>query len=202
MHRSVISDSDHFDVLKDIIYLPYRYEDTDSVNDILLRLAAIDIELLRGLRTAHVDIILTNRHITDIKEYIDLRGVTPRGWEDTGLTWEDIPGLGGNPVVIKIGESDPGDSHNSINLELHEVAHAINLFLLDQLSESTEFAVIHAAEKYSMFGEYPYYDYKEEYFAECFAYYYYSAESNAALLEKAPLTHALIAGLSIDYFEE
>ncbi|WP_420535002.1 anthrax toxin lethal factor-related metalloendopeptidase, partial [Bacillus mycoides] len=46
------------------------------------------------------------------------------------LTWDDVPGvgsdIGGKPVMARIGFSERGKGHGSINLELHEIAHAID----------------------------------------------------------------------------
>ncbi len=158
------------------------------------RLSHIPTSILNTLYKQGVEIKLINFALTDLPEYAHLKGVVPRGWEGTGLTWDDVPGLGGNPTVARIGFSAYGNGHTSINLELHELAHAIDSYVFSQISYSDEFTKLHAKE-HDQFSTRPYFNYKEEYFAEAFAYYFLNKESNAQLKQVAPLTYQFIGEL-------
>ena len=46
---------------------------------------------------------------------------------ENDATWDDVPGMGGSHTVfVKIGASDKGNGHGSVNLELHELAHSVD----------------------------------------------------------------------------
>ncbi|MGR5864778.1 anthrax toxin lethal factor-related metalloendopeptidase [Bacillus cereus] len=158
------------------------------------RISKINNNILYALYTRNVRIKLINFPITYLSEYTYLRGKIPRGWEGTGYTWDDVPGIGGNPVVARIGYSNPGHMHSSINLELHETAHAIDNYVFQNISYSQEFFKIHAKE-YASFSNNSYYYYPEEYFAEAFAYYYFNDQTNETLKSKAPSTYQFIQNL-------
>ncbi len=78
------------------------------------------------------------------------KGVVPKGWEGTGKTWDDVPGLGGSTVALRIGFSNKGKGHDAINLELHETAHAIDHIVLNDISKSAQFKQIFAKEGRSL----------------------------------------------------
>ncbi|WP_407081821.1 anthrax toxin lethal factor-related metalloendopeptidase [Psychrobacillus antarcticus] len=127
-----------------------------------------------------------------------MRGVTPRGWESG--TWDDVPGLGGNPTIARIGYSDFNNGHGSKNLELHEIAHAIDIYVFDGISNSDEFKKILEKEMLSLMSSHPYPNfiyhlYPEEYFAEAFAYYYLNNERKDELKQRAPLTYSFFQKL-------
>ncbi|SCA96876.1 Uncharacterized protein BWINRA5_00193 [Bacillus mycoides] len=144
---------------------------------------------------------LVNYPITESDEYRDLKGLIPRGWEGQTnaegkqLTWDDVPGvgsdIGGKPVMARIGFSERGKGHGSINLELHEIAHAIDRVVFLNISHTDLFDVPFSQERQKIFPD-KYYENKEEYFAECFTYYYFSESSKQELKDKAPLTYRCI----------
>lgn len=186
-----------YEVLYNLVYLPYENYNEGEVLLMLSRLASIDSTILAELIGNDVTVQLSNNNITSTKEYMYLANVTPRGWEATGLTWDDIPGVGGNPVVARIGYSQIG--HGSINLELHEIAHAIDLKVY-HISSSIEFLNAMRLERYDMFGSDSYFAYEEEYFAESFAYYHLNSTTRTYLLENAPLTYEIIANI-VDLYQ-
>ncbi|SDC57429.1 anthrax toxin lethal factor-related metalloendopeptidase [Shouchella lonarensis] len=169
--------------------------DQQEANNMVNRLQQIDEQLLYALYIRNIRIKLINFPITHLPEYAHLRGIVPRGWEGTGYTWDHVPGIGGNPAVARIGYSDYGNMHTSINLELHEVAHAIDIYVFGYISYSTLFRQIHAYERFS-FSNSSYYAYPEEYFAETFAYYYRSPQSRQTLYNRAPYTYWFIQTLT------
>lgn len=135
--------------------------------------------------------ILADTPITEQPEFAHLKGIVPRGHTDS---WDSIPGAGGHVSMARIGNSDYGKGHSAINLELHEYGHVVDSFTVGvKVSETEQFKNIHAEEVDKLFGsssQLEYYNIVEEYFGEAFAMYYYTSESRAELLEKAPKTHA------------
>ncbi|KOA19693.1 hypothetical protein CLHOM_17820 [Clostridium homopropionicum DSM 5847] len=184
--------------ISNLIILPKENYNIDEVNKMIGRIEKIPSLILKELYKKNVNIILTNTNITEVKEYEYLKGVTPRGWEETGKTWDDVPGAGGKPVVARIGYSDPGEAHGSVNLELHETAHAIDAYVFNNISSSEEYKAIWRKEVVNLFGNEAYFvNYSEEYFAETFAMYYLNEAENSKLKEKAPLTYEFIKNLEM-----
>ncbi|WP_186312862.1 anthrax toxin lethal factor-related metalloendopeptidase [Bacillus cereus] len=169
----------------------YNHYETSNM---IQRISKINNPILYSLYKNNVHIKLINFPITYLSEYSYLRGQIPRGWEGTGYTWDYVPGIGGNPVVARIGYSNYGNMHTSINLELHETAHAIDRYVFQNISYSREFLSIHSQE-YNSFSNSSYYYYPEEYFAEAFAYYYLTSETNNTLKKQAPFTYRFIQNL-------
>lgn len=185
-------DNKHDKIMYKLIVLPETAYDESEANKMIDRLSKINIEILESLANANVKIKLTNTNVTEVPEYTYLKGVTPRGWENTGKTWDDIPGLGGNPVIARIGYSEPSyhHGHGATNLELHETAHAIDSYVFDRISRNSEFTSIMQTESENLFPNDNYTGkYSEEYFAECFVMYYLNDKTNQKLKEKAPLTY-------------
>ncbi|MFU0824190.1 anthrax toxin lethal factor-related metalloendopeptidase [Clostridium sp.] len=193
---SSIESSDKLTVMDKLIVLPEEHYDKLEAEKMIDRLKRIPYPILEELLESDVKIILSNTNITGVHEYTHLKGVTPRGWENTGKTWDDVPGAGGKPVVARIGYSNPGEAHGAVNLELHETAHAIDAYVFDNISSSQSYKSIWNKEVYNLFGNDPYFvNYPEEYFAETFAMYYLDEEQNQILKEKAPLTYEFIKNL-------
>ncbi|RHW42895.1 hypothetical protein D1B31_04180 [Neobacillus notoginsengisoli] len=144
--------------------------------------------ILVALHKAGVEVKFINFALTELPEYAYLKGVVPRGWEHTPYTWDDVPGAGGKTVVARIGYSDAGNMHSSLNLELHETAHAIDYYVFGNISHSEEFRKIHSEERLG-FSDNAYYTYPEEYFAETFAYFHRGDESRNHLKAVAPKTY-------------
>ncbi|MDA2452358.1 anthrax toxin lethal factor-related metalloendopeptidase [Bacillus sp. 22475] len=165
----------------------FDHEETQNMVD---RLWSIPTNILITMHKQGVQVKLINFPLTDLPEYEYLRGTVPRGWEHTPYTWDDVPGAGGQTVVARIGYSYK-KMHSSVSLELHETAHSIDCYVFDNVSYSDEFTEIHALE-HDDFNDNPYFDYKEEYFAEAFAYFYAGPDTKAELEEKAPLTYKFI----------
>ncbi|WMT40825.1 hypothetical protein RE628_27655 [Paenibacillus sp. D2_2] len=126
-------------LLKDIVILPQGNYNKLEADKMMNHLALIPTPLLQGLKDKHVNIKLVSGKITDEPEFSQYKGITPRGWENTGLTWDDVPGVSSNIVIARIGYSDQGKGHNGQNLELHETFHAIDRLVLDNISSSSKF---------------------------------------------------------------
>lgn len=170
--------------------------DIEEAQLMIDRVGVIPEILLQEVANTGMSLILMDFPLTDLPEYAYLSGVVPRGWEHTGLTWDDVPGAGGFDAAARIGYSDPGNGHSTINLELHEFSHSLdNLVSAETISQTDEFIALQEEEQHSMFGDRTYYDYTEEYFAETMAYYYLGGDTRAELLEKAPKTHDFIQSL-------
>ncbi|MCK8826048.1 anthrax toxin lethal factor-related metalloendopeptidase [Fuchsiella alkaliacetigena] len=182
-------DSERMKIAREIVEIPDTEYDQAEVERMLARVANMDLYLLERLKNSSTNIYFTQRRITDFPAYSHLRGVTPRGWEGTGRTWDDIPGVGGNPVIVRIGHSDPGNLHGTVNLELHEIGHLVDLNIFRGLSNTSQFQEIWRKERYNLFNDPYFIDYSDEYFAEAFALYYLSEESRLEVKEKTPLTY-------------
>lgn len=186
------SDAELRQLEQQLIRLPAEPYDREAAAEMAERIMAIDYWMLESLREQEVYVYLINGNITSHPAYSYLAGEVPRGWEDTGLSWDDVPGVGGSPVVVRIGYSAFGMGHGSVNLELHEIAHAIDAFVLDDISAGKAWSDVHRKERTSLFGNDPYYVYPEEYFAEAFAMYYLDGESRSKLRRLAPSSAALL----------
>ncbi|WP_435921353.1 anthrax toxin lethal factor-related metalloendopeptidase [Paenibacillus sp. DYY-L-2] len=185
----VYADSSH-DLVGDIAVLPqgdYKQSEADKMLD---RLSQIPSTLLQGLKDQGVKIKLVNGKITDEPEFAQYKGVTPRGWENTGLTWDDVPGVSSNVVIVRIGYSNKGKGHNGQNLELHETFHAIDRLVLNNVSSSPEFLDVWKKEANNDYEGDGYVSvYSTEYFAETATLYFYSEKTRNHLKEAMPLTY-------------
>ena len=86
-----------------------------EASNMIQRISNIDSKTLYALYNKNIRIKLVNFPITYLPEYSYLRGQIPRGWEGTGYTWDSVPGIGGNPVVARIGYSNYGNMHTSFS---------------------------------------------------------------------------------------
>ncbi|MCC0649141.1 anthrax toxin lethal factor-related metalloendopeptidase [Clostridioides sp. ZZV15-6598] len=184
------------ETLSQIVVLPSGNYDKNEANAMINRLANIDGKYLNVLKQDNLKIKLLSGKLTDEKEYAYLKGVVPKGWENTGKTWDDVPGLGGSTVALRIGFSNKGKGHDAINLELHETAHAVDHLALNDISKSAQFKQIFAKEGRSLgnvnyLGVYP-----EEFFAEAFAYYYLNQDTNSKLKVACPQTYSFLQNLA------
>ncbi len=197
--NSVVSSNSISQVMDKLIVFQEEAYDRVEADNMISRLEKIPHSMLQELLDKDIKIILSNTNITEVEEYEHLKGVTPRGWEGTGKTWDDVPGAGGKAVVARIGYSEPSEAHGAINLELHETAHAIDEYVLNDISSSEEFKKLWKQEVSNVFGDNPYFvDYPEEYFAETFAMYYLNEKEREALRDKAPLTYEFISNLEYE----
>jgi Pro-Pro endopeptidase len=187
---------DHLDLLGEIILLPEESFDYEEVAKIISRIDALPEKMLRKITEERIYLALFNGRLTDNPSARDLRGVIPRGY-NSGKTWDEVPGVGGSKLVLaKIGSSERGSGHSSVNLELHELAHSIDRHVYKLIRENPRFLEIWKREtKYLFPGRDYFLNYPEEYFAETFAMYYLGGEYKGMLREIAPETYWFIDGL-------
>lgn len=183
-------------IISKLIILPQESYDKTEADRIIERISRIYPRILNGLLSKGIHIKLINIPITYLPEYAYLKGMIPRGWDGTGKTWDDVPGVSGNPIAIRIGYSEPGKGHGAVNLELHETAHTVDGYLFKGISGTKEFKEIWKKEVSDLFGENSYFlDYPDEYFAEAFAMFYLDNKHKYELSYKAPLTFKFIEHL-------
>lgn len=177
-------------VIQQLVVLPTGNYNAKEAKAMMGRLERIPAPVLKALNDKGVKVILTNDVITNIPELSYLKGKTPRGWEGTGLTWDDVPGVSEKNVVVRIGYSKKGEGHNSFNLEIHETMHAVDRFVFGNASQSAEFKRIFNQEAAAEFGNDGYFSaYTEEYFAEAASLYVYNENTRSELKANAPLTY-------------
>lgn len=183
------NDNDSSTLIKELVVLPEGSYNKVEANAMMKRLSSIPPVLLQELRDHGVKIKLVNGKITDEPEFAEYKGITPRGWEGTGLTWDDVPGVSSNVVIARIGYSNKGKGHNGQNLELHETFHAIDRIVLDEISSSSAFLDIWRQEARIDYDRDGYIStYPAEYFAETATLYFYSEKTQKRLKDKMPLT--------------
>ncbi|WP_106769096.1 anthrax toxin lethal factor-related metalloendopeptidase [Paenibacillus faecalis] len=189
-------ETSHSDLISKVVKLPSGYYDVAEANKIMANIQKFGDHILQRMYNNGVEVHLVNGPITDHPSMRHLRGVTPRGWEGTGNTWDDVPGSGGNPVIVRIGYSDTGMGHGSVNLELHETAHAIDMYVLNRYSSTYQFRNVFYSEAHRLFGNDGYNSlYPEEYFAESSALYFLNSTTRARLKQYAPQTYYYIQSI-------
>jgi hypothetical protein len=186
-----------YDILRKMIIVPETNFSHKEAKKIIDTLARIDPSILQKAADHHVYIQLLDGKITDEPSAKHLRGKTPRGYLSSSATWDDVPGLGGSHLVlVKIGHSEKGEGHGSVNLELHEFAQSIDYIVFDHIHETAAFHSIWQEEAAKLFPHHYYFlTYPEEYFAESFAYYYYNENTRKHLQSTAPKTYQFIQDL-------
>lgn len=182
--------------LQEIVILPRTPFNEEEAGRIINRLNQLPPSLLKKIHQEGIIVKLFTGKLTENPSASHLKGVMPRGYTNT--LWDEVPGIGGSKtVLIKIGASEKGNGHGSVNLELHELAHSIDRHIWHDLRFQPDFIAIWQKEKELLFASKPYFlTYPEEYLAECFAYFYLGAEYREELREKAPLTFELLQNLS------
>jgi len=184
------SHSKRIGLVREVVKIPDAVYDATEVERMMRRVANIDLYLLDQIKAKDLEIVFTHEPITNLPYNEHLQGITPRGWEGLGKTWADIPGMGGSQrAIARIGHSEPGQSHGSVNLELHEIGHLVDYGVFDILSNSDEFQKNWSQEAPRMFNDFYFIGYSEEYFAEAFAYYYFNENTRSHLRARAPLTY-------------
>ena len=176
-------------LLGEIIYLPNSPFDEREVAAIVTRLNQLPGTMLTKINQHGIKIKLFTGRLTDNPTAKHLRGVKPRGYVgDT--TWDDVPGIGGSKtVLVKIGASNPGNNHSSVNLELHELAHSVDRYVYHEISNNDRFIKIWEQERTKLFSNRPYFTtFPEEYFAETYAMYFLSPVTKEQLKRLAPKT--------------
>ena len=177
-------------VMNQMVVVPTGNYDVKEAQAMKDRIQRIPAPILSALNAKGVKVILTNDIITNLPELNDLKGVTPRGWESTGLTWDDVPGVSESDVVVRIGYSKKGKGHNSYNLEIHETMHAVDRFVFNTISGSQAFHDIFNKEASINYKNDGYFSvYPEEYFAEAASMYVYNDNTREQLKKTTPLTY-------------
>ncbi|MCH6269214.1 anthrax toxin lethal factor-related metalloendopeptidase [Neobacillus citreus] len=178
-----------------IIFLPPKTFDEKEAAKIINRFGSLPNSLLSKIYQNGITLKLFTGKLTDNPTARQLKGKIPRGYP-ANTTWDDVPGIGGGKVVlVKIGASDKGKGHGSINLELHEMAHSIDHIILSNVSQTKEFKTLMENEHEKLFPGKSYFEYPEEYFAESFSMYFLNSESKAQLKWKAPETYYFFKNL-------
>lgn len=185
------------EITPSIILLPNDSFDEKAATEVIAKIDSLPIPLLEKIRAEHIKVQLFTGHLTDLSGKNSLKGITPRGYAHTNVTWDDVPGAGGGHIVyVKIGASNKGQGHGSENLELHELAHSIDRIVFEEIRDNPYFLSVWKQEVKKMFGDKEYYLlYPEEYFAETFAYFYANRDSNSYLKKHAPKTYTFIQNL-------
>ncbi|MGD6944224.1 anthrax toxin lethal factor-related metalloendopeptidase [Cytobacillus gottheilii] len=180
----------------DIFILPEGLFDEQEAAAIISRVDRIPSSLLEKVNKEGIYIKLFSGKLTDNPTASHLQGIIPRGYT-SNKTWDEVPGIGGSQtVLVKIGSSEKGQGHGSVNLELHELAHSIDRHVYNGIRYNTHFLEIWNKEKETLFSGMDYFlNYPEEYFAESFAMFFVNEEYRAQLKEKAPLTFVFIDNL-------
>lgn len=194
-HEKKIS---NYRYLKEIVILPEgKFNELEALH-MMNRIGQIDSNILKRLVATHVQVKLITGKITNEPSISYLKGTSPRGYSASDPTWDDVPGVGGTKLVLaRIGYSEKGMGHGSINLELHETAHSIDRYAFHLIRDNQDFLTIWERESSRLFPNQPYFiNYPEEYFAETFAMFYVNENERNELNAKAPLTYRYIENLS------
>ncbi|MCQ6275154.1 toxin [Bacillus sp. V3B] len=183
--------------LNHIIILPNSNFNQEEAAKMISRLDRLPTSLLAKIYRNDIVVKLFTGNLTDNRTATHLSGVVPRGYVKK-VTWDNVPGMGGSKtVLVKIGSSNQGNGHNSINLEFHELAHSIDRHVYRGLRYQQHFLDIWNQEKDQLFpGNHYFLTFPEEYFAESFAYFYMGGKYREKLKRSAPMTYQLIRGLS------
>jgi Pro-Pro endopeptidase len=182
--------------LNQLIILPNSLFDEKAAAGIINRMANLPETLLEKINQNDITLKLFTGKLTDNQTARYLAGQTPRGYHSQ-TTWDTVPGIGGSQVVlVKIGHSEKGKGHGSVNLELHEMAHSVDKLVFENISKSKEFQLIWEEERGILFPGNSYFIlHVEEYFAETFAMYHLNQDTNKQLKSIAPLTYRFIREL-------
>ena len=121
-----------------------------------------------------------------------------------GRSWKEVPGAGGNPSSgrpTRIVVNRLHEGHGSVNLFLHEHAHALDsTFKTDGASNSKTWKVLlklpHVREYLKTICKKDYCLVPREAFAETFARFHESEELKIEVIEKAPEIAALFQELT------
>ncbi|PWW30236.1 hypothetical protein DFO73_103118 [Cytobacillus oceanisediminis] len=184
------------DLLGDIFILPLEAFDEAEASNMISRVDNLPASLLSKIEDEGISVKLFVGKLTDNPTAQHLEGVIPRGYK-SDTTWDDVPGIGGaKTVLVKIGFSEKGKGHGSINLELHELAHSIDRHVYNGIRYNQKFLAVWKAEKSKLFpGQSYFLTFPEEYFAEAFAMYFTGGESRKILRANAPKTYDFIKNL-------
>lgn len=185
-----LQDIPNRETMNQLIYLPSKDFPEKEAAVMIQHVANIPVNILDVLVQQNVHLYLFNGKLTEVEGFEHLQGMKPRGYSMNGANWEDVPGIGGSKLVLaKIGHSNKGMGHGSVNLELHELAHSIDRYVLGNVRNNQTFQEAWKKEVSSMFPNRSYFQtFPEEYFAETFAMYYLNEVSRLELAKHAPQT--------------
>ncbi|MBY0122705.1 anthrax toxin lethal factor-related metalloendopeptidase [Bacillus sp. S/N-304-OC-R1] len=193
-HSLVLQSANPID---DIIILPAEPFDEVQAAGIINRIDHLPHSLLEKIDSNDIKIKLFTGKLTDNPSAHYLTGIIPRGYKSK-TTWDNVPGIGGSKtVLVKIGYSEKGKGHGSVNLELHELAHSIDKYVYNGIRYNQQFLSDWKIECPKLFPNQDYFlNYPEEYFAETFAMFYLNNETNTLLKKNAPATFNFIKKLN------
>lgn len=188
-----INNENSLQQLNQMIILPNSLFDEKAAAGIINRIASLPESLLEKINQNDITLKLFTGKLTDNQTARYLAGQIPRGYHSQ-ITWDAVPGIGGSQVVlVKIGHSEKGKGHGSVNLELHEMAHSVDKLVFENISKNKEFQLIWEEERGILFPGNSYFIlHAEEYFAETFAMYHLNKVTNKQLKSAAPLTYQFI----------
>lgn len=189
LYQLINKESSH-QQLNEMILLPKSFFDEKAAAGIITRIGNLPEALLEKINEQDITLKLFTGKLTDNQTARYLAGKIPRGY-NTQTTWDEVPGIGGSKVVlVKIGNSEKGKGHGSVNLELHEMAHSIDSLVFENISQDKVFQLIWEEERGILFPGNSYFIlHAEEYFAETFAMYYLNDETKLQLKKLAPKTY-------------
>ncbi|MGV2938544.1 toxin [Mesobacillus sp. LC4] len=179
-----------------LIVLPEKDFNQAEAAMIIKRLTILPESMIFKAVNNNIKVKLFEGSLTDNPTASHLKGIVPRGYT-SDKTWDQVPGIGGSrTVLVKIGSSEKGKGHGSVNLELHEFAHSLDRHVYDGIRHEKRFQEIWKRESRLLFPGRGYFlDYPEEYFAESFAMFYIGGLPAKLLKEAAPQTYQYIEGL-------
>lgn len=189
-------DDETADIAGKLVILPEEEFDQQEAASIIRRLVLLPDSMIRKAVDSNIKVKLFEGNLTDNPSARHLKGIIPRGYTSK-RTWDQVPGIGGSrTVLVKIGSSEKGKGHGSVNLELHELAHSLDRHVYGSIREEERFLEIWKRESRLLFPGRAYFlDYPEEYFAESFAMFYIGGLPARLLKEAAPQTYQYIEGL-------
>ncbi|MFB3163076.1 toxin [Neobacillus sp. 179-J 1A1 HS] len=192
----LINNESNLEQLNEMILLPKSLFDEKAAAGIITRISNLPEALLEKINDQDITLKLFTGKLTDNQTTRYLAGQIPRGY-NSQTTWDEVPGIGGSQVVlVKIGSSEKGKGHGSVNLELHEIAHSIDHLVFQNVSKRKEFQLIWEEERGILFPGNSYFIlHAEEYFAETFAMYFLDDETKLKLKKRAPQTYDFIQRL-------
>lgn len=183
--------------LQELVFLPKTIFDQKEAAAIINRIGSLPETLLNKINKQGIILKLFTGKLTDNRTASYLTGQIPRGYQ-TQTTWDEVPGIGGSQVVlVKIGHSEKGKGHGSVNLEIHELAHSIDKLVYQNVSQSLEFKLVWEQERGIIYPGNSYFIlHPEEYFAETFAMFHLNNDTKDLLRKKAPKTFEFLNQLN------
>ena len=137
--------------INQMIELPKSLFDEKEAAAIINRIGNLPETLLEKSNNQDIILKLFTGNLTDNRTARYLVGQIPEGYH-TQTTWDEVPGIGGSQVVlVKIGHSEKGKGHGSVNLELHELAHSIDSLVYQNISKDKQFQLIWEEERGILF---------------------------------------------------